>query len=581
MYFCKNIITIYKSNMSMKHQLLFFILLFLLTSTHLYAQKAPRKVRKNYENAKKNFDNKDYNTASDFFKLVYLYKEKTELTAVATFYQALCEYKKESWQAALQSFENAEKFTENSKISNEAKFYLIDINFRLLQTEKSLQLIKNFPDNTFKNQLENIKGYYLKPISAERLENFLQTFPKDTLIAQILIDKKAAEVDNAKDLDKLKKLCTEFGQILPEKRKLIGENYFKKQYNVAIILPFELAKLKKRGDTSFVSKIALHLYQGMRLAKKELDSLNKKSTIELRTYDLLKDDETGLQDLIKKNDWKDIDFVVGPLFEKQFETLTNELTKKNINFLFPMSLDDKILKNEFTYSFLPTQQTQISQLIDFSKTKYNSKSVLILYDNLPKNKTFAEKYKQNCEKQGIEIIGFQEMNGDDLLNIPAFLEKINTTSVGHIFISTTSQLLVQESLRHIKNRKFECPIFAPDAWFKFEDVTLETYEQQKVHFWVNDYVDLDNEKAIIFKNKYFRFARSQATQNSYIGYEILHWISNVLSKYGTLKNYETFLSQEKEEKGLVTPKILINEKRNNQFVPIFKVEKGELKEVNF
>ncbi len=559
---------------------LLFILIFLFLGD-LYAQKTPKKVRKNYENAQKSFNNKDYQNASDFFKLVYLYKEKTDLTAIATFYQALCEYKKESWQAALQGFENAEKFTENPKISNEAKFYLVDINFRLLQNEKALALISNFPDKSFQKELENMKGSYLKYISSQRLESLLQTFPKDTLIAQMWIDKRAGEIENLKELEQLQKICTQFGQVLPEKRKLAGENYFKKKYNIAVILPFELSKLKKRADTSGFSKVALHLYQGMRLAKKELDTLNKNITFQLRTYDISKDDEESLQNLIKKDDWKDIDFVIGTVVEKQFETLTNELTKKKINFLFPMSLNDKLMKNEFVYSFLPTQQTQIEQLIDFAKTKYNTKSVVILYDNLPKNKVWAEKYKQNCEAQGIEILAYEEMNSSDLLNIPAVLEKINTNNTGHIFISTTSQLLVQESLKYIKNRKFECPLFAPDAWFKFENLTFEMYEEQKVHFWINDYADLDNEKALAFKTKYFNFARTQPTQNSYIGYEMLHWVANVLTKNGTQKSYETSLMKEEPKKGLVTPKILINHKRSNQFVPIFKVEKGELKEINF
>ncbi|TAE71453.1 MAG: hypothetical protein EAZ85_10795 [Bacteroidetes bacterium] len=565
----------------MKQQLFFIFILYFICLGSLYAQKVPKKVRKNYENAQKSFKNNDFKNASDFFKLVYLYKEKTDLTAIATFYQALCEYKQESWQAALQSFENAEKFTENPKISNEAKFYLVDINFRLLQTEKALALIKKISDNSFKKELENMKGNYLKYVSTQRLKGFLETSPQDTLIAQIWIDKRAGEIENAKELDELQKICNQYGQILPEKRKLAGENYFKKTYNIAIILPFELNKFKKRADTSFVSKIALHLYQGMRIAKKELDTLDKKVNFKLRTYDLAKDDNESLQNLLKKDDWKDIDFVIGTIFEKQFETLTNELTKKKINFLFPMSLDDKLLKNEFAYSFLPTQNTQIEQLIDCGKTKYNTKSVVILYDNLPKNKVWAEKYKQNCENQGIEILLYQEMNPSELLEIPAALEKINTSNTGHIFISTTSQLLAQESLKYIKNRKFECPIFAPDAWFKFQDINFEMYEEQKVHFWIHDYIDTDNEKALAFKTKYFNFTRSQATQNSYIGYEMLHWVANILSKNGTLKSYEASLMKEEAKKGLVTPKIIINNKRTNQFVPIFKVEKGELKEVNF
>jgi ABC-type branched-subunit amino acid transport system substrate-binding protein/predicted negative regulator of RcsB-dependent stress response len=561
-------------------KLTLLITFFCIFSFLTLAQKPPKKVRKNYENAMKAFQNNQYSQASDLFKLVYLYKDKTDLTNNALFYQALCEYKMEQWAGALNAFENVVKKVDNPSLINEANYYLIDLNFRFFQNEKALNSIKNFEDKSYQKSLENMKGFYLKRENTNQLKKYLQDFPQDTLIAQIWIDKRAGELKNLNDLEELTKICKQYKQPIPEKRSLEGANYFRKIYHIAVILPFELQKFKKR-DSTFVSKISLHLYQGMRLAQKNLDSAKKETKFKIHAYELLKDDEKSLKELIDKLNWKEIDFIIGPFFENQFQKIVEKAEKEKVNCMSLNPIDEKIMTNPYAYSFLPNTQTQINTLIDFAKKTYIPKGVVILYDKLNKNKVFAQKYKDNCEKQGLKIQLFAEIDADNLLNITDILEKINTTETGHIFISTTSQLLAQETLKNIKNKKFDCPIFASDSWFAFQDITFEMYEEQKVHFWITDYTDTDTAEAKKIAIQYNQFAHTSPTSYSFLGYEIFNWVAELLEKNGTKKNYESILSENKEKKGIVTPKIIINEKRNNQFVPIFKFEKGELKEVNF
>jgi ABC-type branched-subunit amino acid transport system substrate-binding protein len=553
---------------------------FLLCLLPFFGLAQSKKLKKLYNQAKQQFNQQNYSQSLLTFQEVIGFDEENQLIENAHFYYALSAYRSNIFAQAKPAFEQILTKYPNSKAQDEVHYFLADIAFKNNETESAIRLLQKIKSPDLKRDARQMRGFFAQKLDLMKLRFLQQTFPQDTLIAQVLVDKIATTSDKEDDYILLENLLTNYRLEAPKNRKLEKIMRVRRPaYKVAVMLPFDLKKVTKDRDTTSISKLSLQFYQGMRIAQRELDTLDQ-AKIKLIAYDLSRETEQNRADtLLLNQELKDIDFVIGPLFENSYKKIADAAAMDKINMIHPFTYDSKYLQNRFTYLYQPSQETQARQAISFAKTKFPNKSILIFYDNLAKNKAFAQIYKLQAEQAGVQVLAYEQVSSSDMSKLASTLNQINPTKVGSIFISSTSQLIAGELLKLLQEKIYDVPVFAPDAWLNFQQVDYADYEKLNVHFIYPDFIKTESLEALKFKKAYTstEFARLQEPSNhAYLGYEMVHFIAKLLQESGSRLDYTPVLQKMPAQTGIVNEKLDFTQSHDNQFVPILKIIEGEI-----
>ncbi|MCU0446238.1 MAG: ABC transporter substrate-binding protein [Microscillaceae bacterium] len=556
---------------------------FLLCCLPFLGLAQSKKLKKLYNQAKQQFNQQNYSQSLLTFQEVIGFDEENQLIENAHFYYALSAYRGNILAQAKPAFEQVLSKYPNSEVSEDAHYFLADIAFKNNEPEQAFRYLQKIKSADLQREAKQMKGFFGQKMDLLKLRFLQQTFLQDTLVAQLLVDKIATTSDKEDDYILLENLLTTYKLEPPKNRKLEKVMRVRKPaYKVAVMLPFDLKKAVKDRDTSSISKLSLQFYQGMRVAQRELDTLGQ-TKIKLLAYDMTRESEQNRADtLLLNQELKDVDFVIGPLFENAYKKIAEAAEMDKINVIQPFSFDSKYLQNRFTYLYQPSQETQARQALVFAKNKFPNKSIIIFYDNLAKNKIFAQIYKAQAEQAGLQVLAYEQVSSTDVSKLASILGQINPTKVGSIFISSTSQLIAAELLKQLQEKIYDVPVFAPDSWLNFQQVDYTEYENRNVHFIYPDFIKTESLEALKFKKAYTstEFSRGQDPSNhAYLGYEMLHFIAKLLQENGSRLDYTALLQKMPAQPGIVNEKLDFTTAHDNQFVPILKIVQGEVEMV--
>jgi LysM repeat protein len=158
----------------------------------------------------------------------------------------------------------------------------------------------------------------------------------------------------------------------------------KTQYNVALMLPFQLnhalgldltALVKSNASFPMLPSLAVDFYLGFRQA---VDSLASPDfSVNLQLYDVDERDSSKLTKLVAAPAFSSLDMVFGPLHVSGFKTLSKKAAEMRIPMVSPLTQQNKILFNNIYISKTnPSQFTLLETLADYCidslmKTKAN------------------------------------------------------------------------------------------------------------------------------------------------------------------------------------------------------------------
>lgn len=551
-------------------------IIFILYSISTIAQS--KKIQKIYAQAKQYLNEKNYSLAIEYFKDVIDSQEENSMVTNAHFFYAQAALKNKELGKSQYGFETILKNYPNWQYKDEVYYSLADIAFKNKEYDVAIDYINQVKSNDLQTSIHNMMGHYIIQMSTLELKLLQQTYPDNTFIAQCLVDKIAATSNKLEDIELMEKIIEELSLETPKKRKVKRKIYKRTPYKIAILLPFEYHKLKNK-DTTSLGRLAINLYQGIRLAKKELDSLEG-TKIELYAYDINRNNKDSLDKMVLSGEFDDMDFIIGPIFENSFKKMADVAQIKRINIINPISFKSSFSLNDYTFMYTPFSKTQAIQTIKYISTNYVKKSIIIFFDNLSKNKELANTYRQQAEKAGLKVVLFEEVSTRNIAQIKKVLSDVSNDEIGSIFVSSTSQLVASEIIRNLNNLNIKAPVFVPDSWLKFQSIDYEDYERMNTHFISPDYLNKETQKATKFKIAFQEFTRKTPNNYAYIGYEIIHYFSNLLGKYGTNIRFKNILQTQQAKEGKITGGFDYSTGNDNQYVPLLKIKEGETTLVN-
>ncbi|MDZ7743978.1 MAG: LysM peptidoglycan-binding domain-containing protein [Bacteroidota bacterium] len=166
------------------------------------------------------------------------------------------------------------------------------------------------------------------------------------------------------------------------------EDNLARTYKVALMLPFYLEeadslqwdKMLEQGEITMPAPFRfIQFYEGIRLA---LDSLQKKGlNTELFVYDVGTDEDKAFE-VLKKQEMRDMDLIIGPLFRKNFAIVSNFAKLYQINIVNPFTNSaDLVQNNPYAFKVLPAIHKQVEQVTEFVLHKFPDAKIILVRDN--------------------------------------------------------------------------------------------------------------------------------------------------------------------------------------------------------
>ncbi|MCB0464142.1 MAG: ABC transporter substrate-binding protein, partial [Aequorivita sp.] len=159
----------------------------------------------------------------------------------------------------------------------------------------------------------------------------------------------------------------------------------KKMKTVALMLPFRLTRsandstqtdqdLLKRDPTL---RVALDFYSGALMAAEF--AKDKGISVTLNVYDTEKSD-SKVASIISRNEFKNVDAVIGPLLQKNVEKASDLLKNEKIPVFSPLSNRDMAM-NDNLFQTLPTDAVLQKLMIRYIKEHSSGKNIIIISDS--------------------------------------------------------------------------------------------------------------------------------------------------------------------------------------------------------
>jgi len=372
-------------------------------------------------------------------------------------------------------------------------------------------------------------------------------------------------------------------------------------YNVAVILPFmfskndlEMSKTLKLGQHREMyptTKIAFEFYTGVKIA---VDSLKKAGvSVNLYSYDTKKDTAV-IAGIFKKEEFKNMDLVIGPLYPKTIKYTSALCKSRNIKIVLPFKADSKVLhENQMAFKSVTSNMTLMDGTIDFLVKNYADKNIVILKPYNEKDKAMYDRARDRFNEAiatvpsyntKITELSWGSSGGRDL---SAQLKK-DTANI--VLIPSNDVKFVSGAMNRLNKvmnlnpyaKKMRVVAFGFEDWNKFDDIDVLHRNRLNQHFSTYRFVDYNQTSMVPFLQSFRKQTGVDPTIYSAQGFDVAYYFLSALELYGVnfeqqLQNHQIDLIQNDfsfkpilEGSGYENSKVSIVKYENFEFVPCQK-----------
>jgi hypothetical protein len=564
----------------MKKYLIFSILLLSLQS---FAQS---DYTRKYNQAKQLFEKGKYDLARYAFSELITPAEGNFYQEYAYYYHSLADFYLTKLTES-QLFLNTllQKFPE-TRLKEEVNYLLANIAFEKKDDVGAMVLLSGIQQAGFQEDIKNLKRYYFTKKSLTEAKSLQKSYPNDEAIAEVLYYKiKKIERPGKDDQMLLKNLAKQYNfsdkqsdteLVSTNPNRQPQEKSSKKDaYNIAVLFPFSVGGIDPNRSVRG-NQLVLDMFEGMQIAKKDLESQNVK--VNIRAFDIGKDANDMLE-LVNTPEFEQIDLIVGPLYPATNQVAVTFANEKSIALINPISSNAHLLDNNPSAFLLrPSLETRSEKAAEFAATNFpDNLPVIILTGVTEEDSTYAYTYEKFIKSKGFTVQVLKELGTAEVGQIAGILAGKTEKNLSHIFVSTSNAKIVSTFMNVLEKNSSKIPVLTPSDWFKF-DGSFERYEQRNVHFIFPEYMDSQREPVRNFKQAYLRQTNLVPSAYACYGYELTMFFSRTLYEFGT--KFAGQLHEQKGKKGWLFSGHSYWHGNDNKYVPIFKFEDADFKLLN-
>lgn len=506
--------------------------------------------KKQYKNAKEFYQEGKYNLAMESLKPLLTYDKNNPYIEYASFYYALSALKQGYHAIAKDMLLQIKKLYPNWDQMNEVNYWLSKIYFDKNEYFQAMLVLKEVKQEDYieKEEVAKLKRHYFNRMEDPELLRLLwEEYPTDIDVGRSLARAISQQPFPQQDRVLLDSVIRTFD--LPREKYGAASNVqpvFKDHYNVSLLFPFLTSTL----DPSPVKKknqLVLDLYEGMRMAN---DTLAKSGVhINLLAYDTERD-LAVLKKLLDKDEIKNTDLIVGPIFREEIKPVQEFSEKFQVNMINPVSNNSEFTgQNPFSFLYQPSLETVGAHSAVLLSKRIKNKNCMVFYGDQLKDSVLAANFLSRAKDLGLNVVWterFQKETAARIINILAtpteFDEfknpkqfKLALDSIGSVFVASDNPLIYTKVISSVESRGDSVIIVGSEAWLDNPSVDLNKYEKLHMMLAAPNYTPLNQPLFLDFRKRFIRSHGAfppEYMNYSKIGYDFMMFIGQAMNKYG-------------------------------------------------
>ncbi len=314
-----------------------------------------------------------------------------------------------------------------------------------------------------------------------------------------------------------------------------GKSWEKKDsYNIALLLPFsideaELDKLMEEENiTGYQPLGSLEFYEGALLA---LDTLKKLGVnLNVTVYNSKKD-SLSTAVLLRGDEFKKMDLVIGPVFNEGLKAAT-EIAKTNELFcISPLSPAININgDNKFYLMANAPISTQLNKTIEYvMKQNLRANFVVVYRADKPHELKVAREFKTEFELLNKNKTATLK----EAYSISGITENLNEES-NYVFLASNDELYVNGLIRDLSksSRNNAITLLGMQNLLSLESISLDYFETLHFHYPTSYWADQNAPRVKRFNEVFTDKYGIRPSDFAYRGYDLMLYFGAVLANYG-------------------------------------------------
>jgi LysM repeat protein len=286
-------------------------------------------------------------------------------------------------------------------------------------------------------------------------------------------------------------------------------------YNVGVFLPFRLKEnellnidelVMNKQNFPVTEQLALDFYEGLARAADSLKSND--FSVSFKIYDVGEKDSLQVLKHAKDENFKDLDMVIGPLYNSSFKIISAEAKKLQIPCVSPLTQQNKVLfESAFTSKTTPANNTLLEGLATFCVDSLSTQNVVLVNSSVMKDqqniKYFKLAYNEKMQAKGLKdtIAEVRGVNAKTMYKA----DKVN-----YFIVLTENEVFISDFVTHLNmcaDKKENLRIVGLRKWLSYENLDLEYLNRFGFIFPAPYFIDSENtflkRMNTLYRQKYY------------------------------------------------------------------------------
>ncbi len=275
----------------------------------------------------------------------------------------------------------------------------------------------------------------------------------------------------------------------------------KASYTIGIFLPFSFKDSETLNiDELIVNKqsfptaqqLAVDFYEGLQKAADSLKSAD--FSVQFKLYDVGEKDSFTVIKYTREDNFKNLDLVIGPMYNSPFKIISAEARKLQIPCVSPLTQQNKVLfENAFTSKTTPSNTTLLSGLAGFCIDSLLSQNLVLINTGYSKDqaniKYFKQIFNEKAAARGLKDT-LPEVRGINGAKTLYKADKLN-----YFIVLSENETPVSDFVTHLNmfaDKKENLRVIGLKKWLGLDNLDLEYFNRFCLMYPAAYHIDYDN-----------------------------------------------------------------------------------------
>jgi LysM repeat protein len=290
----------------------------------------------------------------------------------------------------------------------------------------------------------------------------------------------------------------------------------KSAYAVGVFLPFSFTDADLLNiDELIVNKqsfpaaqqLAIDFYEGLQRAADSLKSPD--FSITFKIYDVGEKDSNIVSKYTREDNFKNLDLIVGPMYNSSFRIISAEAKKLQIPCVSPLTQQNKVLfENPLASKTTPSNNSLLSALAAFCVDSIVTQNPVLINSGYIRDQSSIKYFKQLFNEKSAALGRKDTL--PEVKGINGAKSAYKPDKLNYYILLSENETAISDFVTHLNmfaDKKENIRVIGLRKWLNYDNLDLEYFNRFGLIFATSYYIDYDNawiqKLSSIYRDKYF------------------------------------------------------------------------------